>query len=690
MQVGEINVKIGADTDGLNKGVKQAKSSINDIGTSSQSASKKVDLATASMSKSFMSMRTAGVAAAAAVAAIGTATVTRNIIEASAEFQRLEASLVTVTGSAEKAESAFKIIKDFAATTPYALTEVTDSFIKMKSLGLDPSMEALRSYGNTASSMGKSLNQMIEAVADASTGEFERLKEFGIKSRKEGDNVTFTFNNTTTTIKNSAEAIQKYLKNIGDTKFAGGMERQMETLGGKLSNLSDQWDKAYAAMGESSSGVIGGTIQLLTDLGSTMENLFLTSDQLAEKMGWIATETEKVNTAKRTLTLQLEAATIAQQNIQIALDATTASLTAEQAEVVKTSEYYKNLENQLASATTQVNLLKDELGAVDFGQDSDFAKIQKQFENIEEKNNKYYERQKIARDKAREQANEAAKFALEEKEKQDAAWIETLKAFHEEERNEIEEARLRKLEDKENTQSNLEALQEQYMSEKELLIAKYEEQQLIIDEAYMNEQLSYEEHQIMMNEINKRYAQERIQIAEEESAQEKALRASTLSAAVGFLNVLGKENKAAAVAAIAITKGLAIAETIAHTQTASMLAFSSQLIPGDPSSIARAAAASSSVQTMGAVKVGLIAATGLLEASSAMGGSGASAVSSTVGSTSSATSTTSPSAVTAPVGGTLTVEGLSASSLFTGDAVAAIATELLDYQREGGQVVLQS
>ena len=30
--------------------------------------------------------------------------------------------------------------------------------------------------------MGKDITQMIEAVADAATGEFERLKEFGIKA----------------------------------------------------------------------------------------------------------------------------------------------------------------------------------------------------------------------------------------------------------------------------------------------------------------------------------------------------------------------------------------------------------------------------------------------------------------------------------------------------------------------------
>ena len=46
---------------------------------------------------------------------------------------------------------------------------------------------------NTASAMGKIVEQFVEAVADASTGEFERLKEFGIKASSEGDRQPLRF-----------------------------------------------------------------------------------------------------------------------------------------------------------------------------------------------------------------------------------------------------------------------------------------------------------------------------------------------------------------------------------------------------------------------------------------------------------------------------------------------------------------
>lgn len=181
---------------------------------------------------------------------MATAFVGRQITDTITKFEKLEASLRTITGSADKASAAFSFIQDFAATTPFQLEEVTDAFIKLKALGLTPSKEALTSYGNTATAMGKSLNQMIEAVADAATGEFERLKEFGIKSKSQGDQVTFTFQGISTTVgKNSAE-IEAYLKSIGDVQFAGAMEEQSDTLNVALSNMGDAFSKLVKAIGD--------------------------------------------------------------------------------------------------------------------------------------------------------------------------------------------------------------------------------------------------------------------------------------------------------------------------------------------------------------------------------------------------------------------------------------------------------
>lgn len=167
------------------------------------------------------------------------------------ETARLRAQLVTVTGDVGAAANEFKMLEAFAAQTPFSIEEVTQAFVKLSAYGLSPSQEALRSYGNTAAAMGKSLDQFVEAVADAATGEFERLKEFGIRASAEGNKVRMTFHGVTTEIGRDAGSITKYLEGIGNSKFASAMERQAATIVGASSNMKDAVSSMVRAIGDS-------------------------------------------------------------------------------------------------------------------------------------------------------------------------------------------------------------------------------------------------------------------------------------------------------------------------------------------------------------------------------------------------------------------------------------------------------
>jgi len=200
--------------------------------------------------KSKKSISNVGSAFAGVISIAAIANISNQIKEAAAKFEILDASLRTVTGSAEAFGSAKKTIDAFVGEVPTTLEEATRSFIKLKALGLDPSREAMVSYSNTALAMGLSLNQMVEAVADATTGEFERLKEFGIKSRTIGENVSFTFQGITTTVQKNAEEIEGYLRSIGDVQFAGAAAAQMDTIKGRSLQLQTAIDKLFVALGD--------------------------------------------------------------------------------------------------------------------------------------------------------------------------------------------------------------------------------------------------------------------------------------------------------------------------------------------------------------------------------------------------------------------------------------------------------
>ncbi len=269
---------------------KKIQDEVKKVSTQTEKASDAIVQANRATKKSFTEVSDAakkvgtGLTAAAATG-VGAITF---LASKGAEIEKMKVSLKTAFGGDTAAGlKAFDTISDFAKKTPFEMAEVMDGFIKLKNLGLDPSEAALTSYGNTASAMGKSLNQMIEAVADASTGEFERLKEFGIKAKQEGDKVSFTFQGVTTTVgKNSAE-IEKYLMDIGNTKFAGGMEEQSKTLLGIWATLKDNVSLSAAAIGESMGPVLKRVANAIIEITDKIKAFVDENPKLAQLAGTI-------------------------------------------------------------------------------------------------------------------------------------------------------------------------------------------------------------------------------------------------------------------------------------------------------------------------------------------------------------------------------------------------------------------
>ena len=174
-----------------------------------------------------------------------------SVIETTSTFQRFESVLTNTLGSESEAQKALDRITDFASKTPFSVAELTDSFVRLANQGFKPTSEEMRKLGDLASSTGKDFVQLTEAVIDAQVGEFERLKEFGIRASKQGDQVTFTFKNVKTQVDFTSDAIQEYILSLGDLKgVSGAMVGISNTLGGQISNLGDSFDKMKDTIGD--------------------------------------------------------------------------------------------------------------------------------------------------------------------------------------------------------------------------------------------------------------------------------------------------------------------------------------------------------------------------------------------------------------------------------------------------------
>ena len=255
-----IEIPIGAPLGQLDKDLNGAQKKLKQF---SQTADKDVNNFSKSANSAFNSIALSltGALSVGAFVSFG-----KEVLSVTAEFEKLGAVLGNTLGSKGLANLKLKEIEEFAAKTPFSVNELTAAYVKLANQGFKPTGDEMRRLGDLAASTGKSFDQLAEAILDAQTGEFERLKEFGIISQQSGDKVIFTFKGVQTTVDKSNESIRNYITSLGDLEGVSGATAVIsETLTGKISNLGDAWDKMLVSVGNNTSGIFSGAIDIISE-----------------------------------------------------------------------------------------------------------------------------------------------------------------------------------------------------------------------------------------------------------------------------------------------------------------------------------------------------------------------------------------------------------------------------------------
>ena len=178
-------------------------------------------------------------------------------IDGASSMEQFRNTLETVLKDPNKARKKLAWANRFANKTPFESQEVVEGMTKLQSYGIEgdrilksTDRTYLEMIGDMASGMGKSFDQAIEAVADAQTGELERLKEFGITKNMIADfgkSQGIEIFNNKGQIKDM-ELFNKTLFEMMNSRFGGAMEKQAKTFKGGLSTISGAFKSGLATL----------------------------------------------------------------------------------------------------------------------------------------------------------------------------------------------------------------------------------------------------------------------------------------------------------------------------------------------------------------------------------------------------------------------------------------------------------
>lgn len=214
----------------------------------------------------------------------------KSVFNASSKAEDLKIALETVTGSASKADDAFKFIRKFTEKTPFEVDQVAEAFMKLKSAGLNPSTEMMTMLGDVAAVSSDKVGALtavtnlfsrtvaggmgveeLDQLADKGIPVYDILtKKLGI-TRQE----VSKFGQTA----EGALKMQAVLAEGFKERFGGGMERGANSLSTKVSTLKDTMEGLMIKVGE------GGLSDAIKNVAGTFTDFLAKNEELALSLG---------------------------------------------------------------------------------------------------------------------------------------------------------------------------------------------------------------------------------------------------------------------------------------------------------------------------------------------------------------------------------------------------------------------
>lgn len=256
--------QIGLDTEQLRRDAKQANRMLNDVG----------HRATVQSGAIGQSLRRAGLGMVGFFSVKKLVEYTHQMVRVRGEFEKLEVAFETMLGNKAEADRLMAQVVDFAAKTPFTLGEVASGAKQLMAYRIetDKILPTLKALGDVSAGLGVPMERLIlnyGQVRTASKLTGRELRDFNMAGVPLVAELSKNLNVSERAIQDMVSAGKIGFKEVEHAfvsmtqeggQFAHLMDKQSETIAGRISNLQDAIERMFNEWGKASEGVIGDAI----------------------------------------------------------------------------------------------------------------------------------------------------------------------------------------------------------------------------------------------------------------------------------------------------------------------------------------------------------------------------------------------------------------------------------------------
>jgi tape measure domain-containing protein len=236
-----------------------------------------------------------------------------DVLETGSAFENLEVRLSNLLGGSDAAASAMRMIKDLAATTPFEVTALAESFVKLTAFGMEPTEEQMRSLADVVANLG--------GGTEVLTGVTLALGQAWVKGKLQGEEIMQLAERGVPVWDALATSTGRTVPELQKMSEAGALGRDVirgliDELGRMNTGASEQLMRTYAGAVSNAKDALAEFFDMIAQSGAL--------DYLTEKIREVLVEFERM---KATGELQAKAQEISEAFVAVAKTAEAVTLT---------------------------------------------------------------------------------------------------------------------------------------------------------------------------------------------------------------------------------------------------------------------------------------------------------------------------------------------------------------------------
>jgi hypothetical protein len=209
------------------------------------------------------------------------------VVKVRGEFEMLEVAMTTMLGSKEKADALMSDVVEMAAKTPFSLTQIGEATKQLLAYQIpaEQIIDTLRSLGDIAAGLNVPVNQLVDVYGKVRAQgrlmgqELLQFMRAGIpmtaELAKHFNIAESEVSNLVSSGKVGFEDVKKVLEGLTSEggMFFNLMEKESETLTGRISNLGDAWERMLNDIGQANEGTLKSTVDTLINIVENYEKI---------------------------------------------------------------------------------------------------------------------------------------------------------------------------------------------------------------------------------------------------------------------------------------------------------------------------------------------------------------------------------------------------------------------------------